>query len=134
MKSLYLDASAITKLVISEGETPALQLRIRSRPLVSSRVAVVEVAKAVARANPAADVQPVLARLAFVELDADLARLAAGTGDPGLRALDAIHVASALRLGPEVEAFLTYDDRQAVAAQTAGLSVESPANVAAADG
>ena len=127
MRSLYLDASAITKLVISEGETPALQGRIRSRQIISSRVAVVEVAKAVARANPAADVQPILARLAFVELEAELARIAGGTGDPSLRALDAIHVASAVRLGPEVEAFLTYDDRQALAARTAGLSVESPA-------
>ena len=126
MTSIYLDASAITKLVISEGETAALQRRVQSRSLVSSRVAVVEVLKAVARANPVADAQPILARLAFVELDPELAWISGHTGEPGLRALDAIHVASALRLGAEVEAFVTYDDRQALAARTAGLVVESP--------
>ncbi len=70
--------------------------------------------------------QPVLALLAFVELDADLARIAGSTGGPALRALDAIHVASALRLGRDVDAFVTYDDRQASAARTAGLRVDAP--------
>ncbi len=126
MTTVYLDASAITKLLISEGETAVLQDRVRSRSLVSSRIAVVEVLKAVARANPIADAQPILARIAFVEVDAELAVITGRTGEPGLRALDAIHVASALRLGAEVEAFVTYDDRQAHAARTAGLHVESP--------
>ncbi len=66
------------------------------------------------------------ALLAFVELDADLALIAGSTGGTALRALDAIHVASALRLGREVETFVTYDDRQAVAARTAGLAVAAP--------
>lgn len=82
--------------------------------------------KAVARANPEADPQQVFALLSFVELDADLARIAGATGGSGLRALDAIHVASALRLGPEVEAFVTYDLRQATAASAAGLRVDAP--------
>ena len=86
----------------------------------------VEVTKAVARANPTADPQPVLARLAFVELDAELARDAAASGGAMLRALDAIHLASAHRLGSEIEAFVTYDDRQAAAAKILGLTVEAP--------
>ena len=85
-----------------------------------------EVVKAVARANPDADPQPILALLAFVELDADLARVAAATGGTGLRALDAIHVASALRLGDEVDTFVTYDLRQAFAARAMGLHVDGP--------
>lgn len=67
-----------------------------------------------------------MALLAFVELDADLARIAGAVGGAGLRALDAIHVASALRLGPEIETFVTYDSRQATAARTAGLRVVAP--------
>ena len=51
-------------------------------------------------------------------------RLAAG--GPSLHALDAVHVASALRLAPEIEAFVTYDDRQADAARAAGLDVVAP--------
>jgi predicted nucleic acid-binding protein len=123
---LYLDASAITKLVITEAETEALQRRVLGRDLISSRVAVVEVTKAVARANPTADPQGILSRLAFVELDAELARIAGSIGGSALRALDAIHIASALRLESEADAFVTYDDRQASAARTAGLSVEAP--------
>lgn len=69
---------------------------------------------------------PILRRLAFVELDPELAELAGALGGPGLRSLDAIHLASALRLGPALEAFVTYDARQAVAARSAGLPVEAP--------
>lgn len=125
MSILYLDASALTKLVVEEPETAALHDLVRGRRLASSRVAVVEVLKAVARANPDADPQAVLALLSFVELDADLARIAGSTGGAELRALDAIHVASALRLGSEVDAFVTYDSRQAAAARAAGLRVDA---------
>lgn len=127
MSSLYLDASAIAKLVIAESESSALGDYVRGRGLVSSRIAIVEVTKAVARANPKADPQRMFARIAFVELDRDLASIASKTGDPSLRALDAIHLASALRLGREIESFLTYDSRQAEAARTSGLAVASPA-------
>ena len=124
--SLYLDASAITKLVVDERESAAVERLVAGKALATSRVAVVEVTKAVARADPGADPWGVLSRLAFVELDADLARLAGATGGPALRALDAVHVASALRLVPELEAFVTYDDRQAEAARAAGFEVVSP--------
>lgn len=72
-----------------------------------------------------------LSRIAFVELDDELARVAAATGTPELRTLDAIHVASALRLGPEVGAFITYDDRQASAARESGFTVEAPGQATA---
>jgi len=124
--SLYLDASAITKLVVDEPQSAALERLVVGKALATSRVAVVEVTKAVARADPGADAWGVLSRLAFVELDADLARLAGATGAPSLRALDAVHVASALRLVPEVEAFVTYDGRQADAARAAGFDVVAP--------
>jgi predicted nucleic acid-binding protein len=124
---LYLDASAITKLVVSEPESSALRTRVHGERLVTARVAVVEVSKAVARANPDADAGPVLAHLAFVELDAELARIAAAVGGARLRALDAIHLAAALRVVGDVSAFVTYDDRQAAAVRAAGLSVEAPA-------
>ena len=126
MTNFYLDASAITKLVIDEPESAVLRDRLRGHTLISSRIAVVEVTKAAWRANPEANAQPILRRLAYVELDADLARLSATTGGAVLRALDAIHIASALRLGSLVETFVTYDDRQAAAAQGSGLSVTSP--------
>ena len=93
---------------------------------MSNRVAVVEVTKAVARADPGAVLEPFFETFSFVELDAELALIAGTTGNAGSRALDAIHVASALRLGPEVEIFVTYDARQAAAAAAAGLRIASP--------
>jgi predicted nucleic acid-binding protein len=45
--------------------------------------------------------------------------------DPRLRSLDGIHVATALDLRP-IEAFVTYDERQAKAARKAGLPTVSP--------
>jgi predicted nucleic acid-binding protein len=54
--------------------------------------------------------------------------LLAGAGvlsELALRALDAIHVATALGLHP-VEAFLTYDERQAATARLAGLRTMAP--------
>jgi predicted nucleic acid-binding protein len=111
---------------VVEPESAALQDLVRGRSLASSRVAVVEVTKAVARVNPTADPEPLLSRVAFVEFDADLARIAGATGGPRLRALDAIHIASALRLGAELETFLTYDQRQARSAREAGLRLAAP--------
>jgi uncharacterized protein len=124
--SLYLDASAITKLIIEEPESADLERLVAGKPLATSRVAVVEVTRAVARADPGADPWGVLSRLAFVELDADLVRLAGATGGPSLRSLDAVHIASALRLASQVAAFVTYDDRQAAAARAAGFEVLAP--------
>ena len=41
--------------------------------------------------------------------------------------LDAIHLATALRLGEQLTSFVTYDKRLADAAEGAGLSVDMPA-------
>jgi predicted nucleic acid-binding protein len=62
----------------------------------------------------------------LLELDANVASMAATTGGAGLRALDAIHVATALLVGAELESFITYDTRQSEAARAAGLHVIAP--------
>ena len=114
------------KVVIREAGSDAIGAAASGRELYSSRVALVEVAKAVARHDPEADATAVLARVSWVELDEDIAVVAGGAGGPRLRALDAIHVSSALRVAHEIEAFVTYDERQAAAAAAAGLTVWSP--------
>ena len=54
-------------------------------------------------------------------------RQAAGTLRPALlRTLDAIHLATALSFGAELEAFIAYDRRLAQAALAAGLAVRAP--------
>jgi uncharacterized protein len=46
--------------------------------------------------------------------------------DRSLRSLDAIHLATARLLGPDLDALVTYDHRLASAATDAGLAVLSP--------
>ena len=127
MSNVYLDSSALTKLVIDEQESSSLQTVVQGRTLMTSRVAVVEVSKAVARSNPTADPSKIHSLVTLLELDADIATLAGTTGGAGLRALDAIHVATALLIGAEFGTFITYDRRQAEAASAAGLHVIAPA-------
>lgn len=126
MSNVYLDASALTKLIIEEPETPVLRDVVRGHRLLSSRIAVVEVTKAVARYDRDAGPIAFFSHVTFLELDASLATAAGSTGGPGLRALDAIHVATALVLGPEIESFITYDTRQADAARDSGFHVIAP--------
>ena len=63
--------------------------------------------------------------IALRPLDRALLAGAGALAEPSLRALDAIHVASAVDLEP-IEAFVTYDERQAAAARLAGLRTMSP--------
>lgn len=123
---MYLDSSAITKLIVDGSESDALVRVVRGRTLVSSVIALVEVPSAVARHDASADPAPMLRRLSLLGIDCELAREASVTGGPLLRALDAIHIAAALRVADDIDAFVTYDTRQAAAAAAVGLRVVSP--------
>jgi len=131
---VYLDASAIVKLGTAEPESLALRAWLRNRsPLLTSRISTVEVARAIGR-NEAGSVaagraaaREVFTSVALTELDAGIANRAAELGPATLRALDAIHLATALALGDELAAFVTYDGRLADAARAAGLEVIAPA-------
>jgi predicted nucleic acid-binding protein len=123
---LYLDSSAITKLIIDEPESDALVRVVRGRTLVSSIIALVEVPKAVARHDASADPDPMLRRLWLLGIDRELARAASVTGGPLLRAPDAIHIAAALLVADDIDGFVTYDARQSAAAAAVGLQVVSP--------
>src|SRR5947208_11592298 len=128
---VYLDSSAIVKLARREPETRALLRYLRDRPeRVTSAVSAVEVATAARQSSAsrrAVDrADRLLARIGLAELDASV-RARAGTLEPvSLRSLDAIHIATALELGADVDHFVSYDERQSVAAQQAGLTVVAP--------
>lgn len=64
--------------------------------------------------------------LAGIGFDAQI-RAAAAALEPGtLRTLDAIHLATALALGEELDAVVTYDRRMTEAAKATGLAVAAP--------
>ena len=62
----------------------------------------------------------IISEVEVLDLDAGIAATAATVGPALLRSLDAIHLASAMALMPELDAFVTYDDRLAEAARNLG--------------
>lgn len=76
---------------------------------MSSALVEVEVRRAIRRYVPAAlhQVAAVMATLDQFEIDASIRSSAASLPDPLLRALDAIHLATALQLGSELQGFVT---------------------------
>ena len=134
MTASYLDASAIVKLATEEPESDALRGWLRERSsTITSRISTVEVARAIARQTESggvrgrAAVREAFTSVSLLELDADIANRAADVGPPMVRALDAIHLATALAIGNELAEFVTYDQRLADAARAAGLEVVAPA-------
>ncbi len=128
---IYLDSSAIVKLVLPEPESAALRDYLASdEDHVSSGLAHVEVQRTVRRVDDTEerrrDAERVLARVSLMDMAAPILARAAALDPPGLRSLDAIHLATALSLDG-LDAVVTYDRRLAEAATKAGLAVESPA-------
>ena len=131
---LYLDSSAIVKLVLREPETAELVKAIRADPdVVSSHIAWTEVVIATRRAGRStARVERILDGIALVPVDDAILRGAATLGPKDLRTLDAIHLATALSLRPDLTTVVTYDVRQAEAASAQGLDVLTPGAEASA--
>jgi predicted nucleic acid-binding protein len=88
----------------------------------------IEISRAVARTWPALipDAQRLLDAFDHVQIDEDVVRSAIAEPDRRLRSPDAIHLATARLLGPELTALLSYDDRLGQAAVDAGIPVLAP--------
>ena len=127
---IYLDSSALVKLVHPEPDSASLVswLTTARLPAVSSALAEVEVERAVRRTAPATlpTVPAVLSTVFLFDIDAAIRRAAATLADPLLRSLDAIHLATALEFGAELRAFVAYDKRLLTAASAAGLPIARP--------
>jgi predicted nucleic acid-binding protein len=131
--SIYLDSSALAKLVVEEPESEDLRTFVGDRVVVSSMVARTEVIRAVARTEPerVGAAEKVLAETSLIIIDGPLASAAAWVEPASIRSLDAIHLATAQRLEVGLEALVTYDRRMVDAAQMAGLRVASPGDKSA---
>ncbi|MGH3656507.1 MAG: type II toxin-antitoxin system VapC family toxin [Micromonosporaceae bacterium] len=130
---IYLDTSAIIKLIRPEPESGALADWIDQRRgeemLASSALAEVEVPRGLRRTEPEllAAVPAVLAHLAICEIDETVRATAGAYTDPNLRSLDAIHLATAqVVLGADLSAFVTYDKRLLAAAEAFEVPTAHP--------
>jgi predicted nucleic acid-binding protein len=126
----YLDTSAFLKLVVAEPESAALQRFLTRWPgRASATLLRTEAIRALGRAGHGAHVGParrLLATLRLVRVDEPLLDRAAELDPRELRSLDAVHLAAALAIGPDLGAFLTYDERLAEGARWHGLAVQAP--------
>jgi predicted nucleic acid-binding protein len=125
---LYLDSSAIVKLVVLEPETPQLVEAVRADPdAVASILAWSEVVRAVRRTKgPLPRARRVLRGLALIPMDEGIIREAGELPPVELRTLDAIHLATALSVREDLSSFVTYDEQLGKAATRAGLAVTAP--------
>lgn len=126
---IYLDSSAIVKLLTPEPESTALLAYLgadEGSTAGTSSLAETEVRRsALRRGVSQALVTRALDQLEVLDVDRSLFSEAGLLPGEALRPLDAIHIAVALR--EDADAFVTYDPRQAAAADACGLRVVSPA-------
>lgn len=126
---VYLDSSALVKLVIAEPESSALRRYLgEEAERASCALARVEVLRAVSGHGAAAltRARRLMQRLHLVQIDDELLDAAAALDPRVLRSLDAIHLAAAQLFGDELTTVVTYDRRMATAARLADLPVAAP--------
>jgi hypothetical protein len=126
---VYLDASALVKLVVPEPESPALRAELaRWDRRVSSALVRAELIRAAARVGAAARrlAERVLTTLDLVAVDDAILDAAARVRPADLRTLDAVHLVSAQALGPALGGLVAYDARLLAGAQGARLPTIVP--------
>lgn len=124
----YLDTSAALKLIVEEAESDPLAHAIddEGAELVACWLLETEARRAAQR-DPSLDqevVSDLLDGVALYEMPGSLYREAGLLPGPGLRSLEALHLAAAVRLG--VDRVVTYDTRMAESARLLGLGVTAP--------
>lgn len=128
---IYIDTSALVKLLFEEPESLALSEWLTSRDdvaKVSSNLSTVELLRTCQRIDDGAldDARRLLGGIDLLPLDHVVVEQAASISPRELRSLDAIHLASAVSLRAELSDFVAYDLRLCSAATAAGLQVVSP--------
>jgi uncharacterized protein len=130
VKAAYLDASALVKLFKPEPETGALRDALHDWPVqVSSELIRVE-GVCTARRLGGTDVLEralsVLERIDLIPISPEIVKHATGSFAPALRAMDAIHLATALTMREDVGTVFVYDGDLHAAALMEGLDAAAP--------
>lgn len=129
MSSWYLDTSALLKLIVLEKESSALQLVVGDSDLTSTFTRL-EVARALKPYSELAKdhAGKILNSVLLIPIDSEImAQAELVIRATELKAPDAIHVATAMKLGTLVEGIITYDMQMAAVASRLGMKVASPA-------
>ena len=126
--AFYLETSAFLKLAVAEDESPAMRSWFtRHRPCWSSHLLTTEAHRAAARLGVSRDViDELLDGVSLFLPSASTFDVAGRLAPAELRSLDAVHLAAAGELGPDLEGVVTYDRRVVMGAEAAGLPVLQP--------
>jgi uncharacterized protein len=127
----YIDTSAYLKLLVEEAESATLKAHLQTaraegHRIVSSILIETELRRAGHRLGIAVvDIESELSKLDIISIEDSTFFRAGNFPDPLLRSLDALHLAAAIECA--ATAIYTYDARQALGAQNAGIPVLAPA-------
>ena len=126
----YVDSSAFVKIVVEEPESPALLRALGRWPqLASASLLKAEAVRALRRSGNVDQVDKakrLLRAVRLISVDEPLLDTAGDLEPADLRTLDAMHLAAALTLGPELGPMFVYDDRLKHSAEALGLDTRSP--------
>lgn len=124
----YLDTSAFVKLVRSESESQSLRRELVGRELLSSALLTVEGRRAARRYGELAAerAHAALTAITLVPLDDPVLQIAAELDPAELRSLDALHLATVVSLGADIERLYCYDHRLGDAARALDIEVAQP--------
>lgn len=124
----YIDTSAFLKLLVAEEESPALRTWLTGQePVWSSHLLRTEALRAAARLDVETEIVEMALATVFLLLPGSVTFNVAGKLLPsGMRSLDALHLASALELGRDLEGIVTYDVRMSEGARLRSIAVLAP--------
>jgi predicted nucleic acid-binding protein len=130
VSAAYIDASALVKLFKPERETNAFRVALGDWPVqVASeliRVEAVCTARRLGGAEVLERARAALERINLVPITREIIELATGAYTPPLRAMDAIHLATALTMREDLGAVFVYDGDLHAAALAHHLNALSP--------
>ncbi|HYM45366.1 MAG TPA: type II toxin-antitoxin system VapC family toxin [Solirubrobacteraceae bacterium] len=129
MSTVYVDTSAIARMLLDEPDKPVVEQHLEAfEQRVASRLLRVELRRVGAREGVLDRADLLLTDILLLSVDEEILTAAETLNPSTVGTLDAIHLATAVRLADdgELDALMTYDKRLAEGALEHGLEVLSP--------
>lgn len=129
MRSLYLDTSVLGRVLLDEPDTSTIRRELgHFERHVSSDLLSVELHRLGLRKGLLASVAELLSGQVLIPVDEEILTVAKTITPPTVATLDAIHLATAVRLSTagKLDALMTYDKQLASGAREHGLDVLAP--------
>jgi predicted nucleic acid-binding protein len=130
VSAAYVDASALVKLFKAEQETEAFRAALANWPVqVASeliRVEAICTARRLGDRDALQRADAAIERITLIPVTTQIIELATDAHTPPLRAMDAIHLATALAIREDLGAVFVYDSDLHAAAQAHSLNPLAP--------